>query len=275
MKKILSVESKIDSIQFPKKDKPFFLVLARDKKHVDAKIKELETLGLPYLIVCGEETDGSNIVYRKAIGKYDAINYGYQFVPKEFQIIVLNDVDTKICNFQNALKYFDSGDMDLVFAKVKVNEGPQKSFYVFLDAIRKKLPITASGELMLVKRKVLDSILPLKACKAEDSYILFKALKLNYKTVFCQECYVETERTKTVENEAVYKRKTVGGIYQALRYASPPPLVITFYLFLPICCPVLVILGKKGIFWIKGILHGLIDYVRGDRSGCWETNYMD
>ena len=49
--------------------KPFFLVLARDKKYVDAKIEELKSLGVPYLIVCGRSLNHPNVVYRKAKGK--------------------------------------------------------------------------------------------------------------------------------------------------------------------------------------------------------------
>ncbi|MDI6905796.1 MAG: hypothetical protein QMD13_10035 [Candidatus Bathyarchaeia archaeon] len=255
--------------------KPFFLVLARDEKYVDEKIEELKTLGVPYLIVCGRSLNHPNVLYRKPEGKYDAINFGARFVPEYTDVVALNDVDTKINNFQAALQHFKRKEVGLVFARVSVKEGPQRLFYVILDLIRRKLPITASGELMLIRHDVLRKILPIRPCKAEDSYMLFKVLELKYKSVFCEECYTETERTKTAEKEEIYKRKTVTGIYQALAYTQPPYLIRLFYVLLPIACPLLLVLGKKGYFWIKGILLGLIDYLRGDRTGVWQSNYME
>ena len=121
---------------------------------------------------------------------------------------------------------------------------------------------------------MLRKILPIRPCKAEDSYMLFKVLEFKHKAVFCEECYAETERTKTAEKEETYKRKTVAGIYQALVYTQPPYLVKLFYVLLPIACPLLLILGKKGYFWMKGILLGLLDYLRGDRTGVWQPTYM-
>jgi len=253
----------------------FFLVLARDRSGVEKKAEELDGLGFPYLIVCGDKLNHPNVVYRRPVGKYDAINFGHKLVPHNASIVVLNDVDTKINNLEVALEKFDSEEVALVFAKVVVKEGPQKNFYVFLDSIRKKLPVAASGELMLVRRDVLDKVLPIKPCKAEDSYILFKVLELKHKAVFCEECYVETERTETVEKEEIYKRKTVAGMYQALAYTNPPRSIKLFYIILPFICPLLLVSGKKGFFWMKGIFRGLIDYLRGDRTGVWETTYME
>lgn len=257
------------------KMKLFFLVLARDKRYVAEKIEELENLGVPYLIVCGEKLNHSNVVYRKPKGKYDAINFGYKFVPEYAQIVVLNDVDTKINNLNAAVEDFSSEEVAMVFARVAVKVGPQKSFYGFLDSIRRKLLIAASGELMLIRRDVLDKILPIQSCKAEDSYMLFKILELKHKAVFCEKCYVETERTKTAEKEEAYKRKTVAGVYQALAYTNPPPFIKLFYIFLPFICPLLLVSGKKGFFWMNGIFRGLTDYLRGDKTGVWETNYLD
>jgi len=255
--------------------KLFFLVLARDERHVNEKVKELKGLGMPYLVVSGKRLNHPNIVYRKPKGKYDAINFGARLVPRDVGIVALNDVDTKIRNIGAALKYFDSNDVALVFARVSVKEGPQRSFYVFLDFIRRRLPITASGELILIRRNVLERILPIPACKAEDSYILFKVMEFKQEVVFCQECYVETERTKSIEKEEIYKRKTVCGIYQALGYSHPSNFIRLFYLLLPLASPILLVLGKKGYYWMKGILLGLIDYLRGDRSGVWQTRYME
>jgi cellulose synthase/poly-beta-1,6-N-acetylglucosamine synthase-like glycosyltransferase len=252
----------------------FFLVLARDEKHVDEKIEELKSLGVPYLIVCGRNLNHPNVLYRKPEGKYDAINFGARFVPENADVVALNDVDTKINNFQATLQHFKRKEVALVFARVSVKEGPQRLFYVILDLIRRRLPITASGELMLIRHNVLKKILPIRPCKAEDSYILFKVLELKHKAVFCEECYVETERTKTAEKEEIYKRKTVTGIYQALAYTQPPYLIKLFYVLLPIACPLLLVLGKKGSFWMNGILLGLIDYLRGDRTGVWQPTYM-
>jgi hypothetical protein len=254
--------------------KLFFLVLARDAKHVDKKVEELKRLGVPYLIVCGERLNHPNVVYREPRGKFDAINFGVRFVPENADVVVLNDVDTKIHNFQAALQSFERKDAALVFARVCVKEGPQKLFYVFLDFLRRRVPIAASGELMLIRRNVLREILPIRSCKAEDSYILFRVLEFKHEAFFCEECYVETERTKTAEKEEVYKRKTVAGIYQALAYSRPPFVIKLFYVLLPIACPLLLALGKRGYFWTKGILLGLIDFLRGDRSGVWQTTYM-
>jgi len=251
-----------------------FVVLARDEKHVDEKIEELERLNVPYVIVCGQKLDRPNVVYREPRGKYDAINFGFRFIPRDIDVVVLNDVDTKIKNFSAALRCFNDRTVSLVFVRVLVREGPQNLFYGLLDGIRRRLLVAASGELMLIRHDVLKKVIPIKPCKAEDSYILFKVLESSAKAVFCEECHVETERTKTAEKEEVYKRKTVGGIYQALSYSRPPYSIRLFYALLPIACPLLLVFGKKGYFWTKGILLGLRDYLHGDRLGVWQPTYM-
>ena len=254
----------------------FFLVLARDEKYVTDKIRELNVLGMPYLIVCGgRNLEHPNIVYREPRGKYDAINFGFKFIPQDTDVVVLNDVDTTIRNFEAALQLLRFKAVDLVFVRVCVKEGPQKLFYNLLDRIRRRLMVAASGELMLVRYDVLRRIIPIKSCKAEDSYILFKVLESKYRAVFCDECYVETERTKSVEKEEIYKRKTVAGLYQALSYTKPPTSIWMFYLTLPFISPLLLVLGRKGYYWMKGILLGFLDYVRGDRSGFWQPTYME
>jgi cellulose synthase/poly-beta-1,6-N-acetylglucosamine synthase-like glycosyltransferase len=255
--------------------KTFFLVLARDQKHVNEKIEELKVLGVPYLIVCGQKLNHPNTVYREPMGKYDAINFGFRFVPEDTDVVILNDVDTKITNYESALRYFQSEDVALVFVRVYVKEGPQKFFYGILDGIRRRLLIAASGELMLIRYDLLKTIIPIKPCKAEDSYLLFKVLELKRKCIFSEECYVETERTKTAEKEEKYKRKTVCGIYQALSFTRTTFLIKVFYVALPFASPFLLVLGKKGYFWMKGILLGLKDFLQGDRSGVWQTTYMD
>ncbi len=255
--------------------KLFFLVLARDERHIDEKIEELKGLNVPYLIVCGSKVNHPDVIHREPRGKYDAINFGSRLLPSDVEIVALNDVDTKIHNINAALKQFDSERVALVFAKVSVREGPQGFFYIILDFFRRRLPITASGELMLVRRNMMERILPLKPCKAEDSYILFKVLELKREAVFCEECYAVTERTKSVEMEEAYKRKTVCGIYQALAFTKPPFLIRIFYILLPFSSPLLLIFGRKGYFWMRGILLGVNDYLRGDRSGTWQTTYME
>ena len=247
----------------------FFLVLAKDETYVYEKIEELQILKVPFMIICGRNLKHQKIVYRQPKGKYDAINFGLSLVPSDVDVVILNDVDTKIHNFSDALSQFISENDALLFAKVSVKEGPQRSFYPLLDAIRKKILITASGELVIIRRNVLDSIVPIPPCKAEDSYILFKVMELKQKVAFCEKCYVVTERTKTAEQEVPYKRRTVCGIYQALRYTSPSLLIKGFYAMLPILSPYLLVFGEKGYFWMKGILLGYADYLRGDREGTW------
>ena len=247
-----------------------FVVLARDAAVLEAKIDELTKLGYPFTVVCGEKVDREGVVYRKPRGKFDAINFGLTFVPPESDLVVFNDVDTKIHNFDKALDMIKRENVTLVFAKVDVESGPQLTFYSFLDALRKRVPIAASGELMLIKHDFLKSITPLRECKAEDSYILFKALEKGEKVGLCEECFVTTKRTQVAEQEEAYKRRTVGGIYQALSMSKPPALIRLFYTVLPVITPLLLIMGKKGYYWAKGILSGFVDYARGDTSGSWK-----
>jgi len=251
--------------------KLFFLVLARDEAYVDQKIKELRNLDVPFLVVCGSKSDLANVVYRKPMGKYDAINFGAGLVPEDIDVVALNDVDTKIYNVRGALGYFSSDNVGLVCAKVRIAKGPQWFFGPMIDFIRKKLPIAAAGDLMLVRHKVLRRILPVEPCKAEDSYILFRVLGLGQKAIFSRECQVETEKTESADEEQAYKRRTVCGIYQALARTDPPYYIKAFYTLLPIISPLLMILGRKGYFWMRGILLGLMDYLRGDISGVWQS----
>ena len=256
--------------------KVFFLVLARNRTHVDQKIVELTKLNVPYLIVCGEPLDHfSNVVYRAPKGKYDAINFGARIVlEKDVDVVALNDVDTKIENFNAALNLFRCENASLLFVKVRITVGPQKLFYALLDAIRKRILVIASGELMLMDRDTFRQVLPIKPCKTEDNYILFKVLELKRHAIFCEECYVETERTKTDKQEEIYKKKTVAGLYQALSYTRPPIYVRLFFTFLPFLSPLLLVSGKKGYYWVRGIFAGYLDYLRGDREGSWQPNYM-
>jgi hypothetical protein len=253
--------------------KIFALILARDKNNIEAKIREMKSLELPFKIICGEKVDNPHIIYRPPKGKFDAINYGRKFIPPETEIVLMNDVDAEIHNLSPAINYFNNPQVGLVFARVDVGTGPQLSFYKILDRIRRIIPITASGELIIIKKELLDEILPIKPCKAEDSLIMFKVLEKKQLVVFCEDTFVKTIRTQTPEQEEKYKRRTVGGLYQALAQSKPPAIIRTFYILLPLASPVLLVLGKKGYFWMRGILYGFIDYLRGDITGSWKETY--
>ena len=214
-----------------------------------------------------------NVVYRKPMGKYDAMNFGLNFVPSGTEFVAFNDVDTEIQNFDLAVKAILDQNVDLLFARVAVKFGPQASFYSFLDPLRRYFPVAASGELMLMRFDLLKRLMPLKKCKSEDSYLLFKTLEKGGKSSFCEKCYVKTSRTETISQEENYKRRTTGGIYQALSMTKPPPIVKLFFALLPFISPLLILTGKKGYYWSKGILLGYIDYIRGDKSGHWAPEY--
>ena len=109
----------------------FVIVPARDAENVEEKIEELENFGVSYVVVCGEKIDRPNVVYRSKSGKWDAINYGSSFIPKDTRVVALNDVDTKISNFEQAFEYIDE-QVGLVYCKVQVTKGPQVKFTRFL-----------------------------------------------------------------------------------------------------------------------------------------------
>jgi len=251
----------------------FFIVLARDAVSVSNKALELEKMGYPYVIVCGERVDRPNVVFRQPVGKFDAMNFGLNFVPDDVDVIAFNDVDTEVHNFDSAIRLLREGDFSLVFVRVGVRAGPQLLFYGLLDALRRWVPIAASGELMLLKRDFVRNILPLRECKSEDSYLLFKVLEQGGKIAFCEDCYVETVRTAEAKQEEGYKRRTTGGIYQALSMAKPPFLVRLFYTLLPYVSVLLLLTGKSGYYWSRGIILGYVDYIRGDTTGVWKPNY--
>jgi len=213
------------------------------------------------------------VVYRQPKGKYDAINFSIGLIPQNAKTVIMNDVDTKIHNLETALRRFVDEKADILFAAELVREGPQNLFFRLQNPIRRRIPLAASGELMLIRRSLLARILPIRPCKADDTYILFKALESGYKVIFSEECLAETERTKTAREEESYKRRTVAGIYQALSFTHPPLSTRLFFLLLPIASPLLLIGGEKGYYWMKGILLGLTDYLRGDRSGYWPRTY--
>jgi hypothetical protein len=122
--------------------KPFFIVPARDRKNVEEKIMELEGMRVSYVIVCGERLNHPNVIYREARGKWDAINFGSRFVPRDADVVVLNDVDTRIHNLEHAFSHLN-GEADVVYCKVSVPKGPQVKFYRIADPIRKRFHIFA------------------------------------------------------------------------------------------------------------------------------------
>jgi hypothetical protein len=239
---------------------PFFIVSARNREHLDAKIAELEKMNVPFLVVCGEKVDHPRVVYRENAGKWDAINYAVSFLPEDSNIVVLNDVDTEIHGFENAISDLDS-DADLVYCKVQVHSGPQVKFYQLLNPLRSRFHIAASGELMVMSKEVFKEVLPLPPILAEDSYILFKTLELGYQANFCTKAYVTTERTHGSQQEAAYKNRTTLGIYQALDHSKPPPIIRVFYLILPFLAPILSLAGKDGAAWMIGINRAFKDHI--------------
>jgi cellulose synthase/poly-beta-1,6-N-acetylglucosamine synthase-like glycosyltransferase len=254
--------------------KTFFIILARNAKYVAEKINELERLCVPYLVICGEKVNHPNVVYREPKGKYDALNLSKYLIPRNAEIVAFNDVDTRFGDFYPMLQYFKDSRVGIVFAPELVTAGPQTRFFTLFNPIRRVLPLAASGELMLIRQEILRKLLPMRACKAEDTYLMFKALELGYKVVFSEECPTWTERTKTGTEEEAYKRRTVVGIYQALSSTKPPAIVRFIYALLPFAGFLLVILGSNGYHWYRGILLGFLDYKRGDRSGMWKTAYQ-
>ncbi len=207
---------------------------------------------VPFLIVCGERVNHPSVIYREARGKWDAINFGAQFLPKGADVIALNDVDTRIHTLDHALHYLDT-KVSLVYCRVSVPHGPQVKFYKLLNPIRRRLHVAASGELMLMKREVFERVLPIPPCIAEDSYILFKALEFGYQAFFSSRTHVTTERTANSEDEEAYKARTTLGIYQALRYTRPSPLIRAFYALLPVIAPLLALASEDGRAWARGI----------------------
>ena len=243
------------------KDEKFFIVPARNLKNLDAKIAELQKMNAAFIIVCGEKFNHPNVKYQENRGKWAAINFASKFIPKETKVIILNDVDTEIHNFKQAYVCL-SKKFALVYCRVLISRGPQVKFYKILDPIRKHFNVAASGELMLIRKEIFDRLLPIPACMAEDSYIIFKALELGYKAHFCSDAYVTTERTVSAKQEEEYKYRTTLGIYQSLDTAKPPLLIRVFYLMLPSFAWLLSLLGEDGRAWSNGIIRGFKDHLK-------------
>ena len=222
---------------------------------VESKIRELESNGFQHIVVCGERMDRQGVAFRQPIGKWDAVNYGCGLVPSDVDVVAINDVDTTIHHLGAALAQVS--DFDVVYSAVKPVEGPQRSFYAFADPLRERFNFFASGELMLIRKHALDRLLPIPPCMAEDSYILFKAMELNFQVRFCRNTYVSTSRTSNAAEEVAYKERTTLGILQALDYARPSLAVRLFYLALPILAIPLMFMGMNGRAWGTGIFRAV------------------
>ena len=252
--------------------KLFFVVLARDRKYVFSKIKELEQLKVPYVIICGEKIKHPKVIYRPPKGKYDAINYAVRFIPSNTDIIVFNDVDTRILSYEPALKYFKDNKVAVVYTLEEVPEGPQSLFFKVFNPIRSRIPLASTGELLMIRRKILFRMIPLPPTKAEDTYIIFKSLEMGYKVIGCKEAKIITYRTKRPQEEERYKERTVTGILQSLQHTRPPLLIRAAYLILPFLTPIFIItLGIIGYYISKGIIKAYIKcYVYKDKGGYWK-----
>ena len=236
----------------------FFLVLARDRSNLSDKLDEFATLGISnFLVICGERVKHPKVQYRKTAGKWDAINFGYKLVPSSAKLILLNDADTKIHSLDKALRR--SREADLIYCKVMVAEGPQRGFYEILDRVRQRINVAASGELMLINRRTFERLLPIPPCTAEDTYLMFKTLQLGQRVEFCADTYVTTIRTRSPAEEQVYKARTTLGVYQALRFAKPPPTIRAFYRLLPLMAPLLAVGGSNGRAWAIGIEQAVMN----------------
>lgn len=244
-----------------------FLVLARDGRGVDAKREELVKLGFDYLIVCGEDLGGQNLVFREPRGKYDALNVGLSVLLPRTDIILINDVDTRILSIDAPLRLLENDAVSMVFCRVDVPSGPQRSFYRILDPIRSFLPIAASGELVIVRSSAVKEALPIPPTLAEDTWLLFKFRELGLRTVFCRSAGVMTQRTETLAEETEYKRRTVCGIYQSLAATHPGLPIVMFYGLLPYLAPTLILTGPRGLAWSRGIWLGLGDFLKGSTTG--------
>jgi len=239
------------------------LVFARDRRYLDSKILELTEIGAPFLIICGEPVDDPRVLYRSPAGKWDALNFGCGKVDNRFDVIIMNDVDTTIHNLDYALRLIEAG-ADIVYCKVCPKHGPQIRFYRLLDLLRRGgLHIAASGELMIVRKKVLERLLPIPPCLAEDTYLIFRALEFGYRVRFCEETFTSTERTENAEQEAKYKARTTLGIYQALLHSRPPLVIRAFYAGLPLLSLLLFLGGRDGRAWMAGIHAGLRSLLAG------------
>lgn len=246
---------------------PFLVILSRNGRGIKRKIDELEKLGYPYKIICGEKISHPGVVYREARGKWDAINYSEKFIPSESDTVVINDADTKIVNFEKVLSKIN--DNDLVYSGIEIPPSTQFGLRKFEDLLRNLINFAPNGDLMIFRRKLFNRILPLPPCVAEDSYMLFKAMELGSDIDFFYEDCIKTTKTSNLSQEKKYKERTTLGIYQALGYTHPPPHIKSFYMLLPLFASLLSIFGKKGRTFAKGIFEGYLSY----RLGCDKSKF--
>jgi len=216
-------------------------------------------LGLPFIVVCGDKFDYPNVVYRERKGKWDAINFGASYIPKSANLVILNDVDTKIYNLSHAIGHVTEGK-DMIYCYPRISGGPQVKFSKILNTLRNELNlhVASSGELMIIKKNVFKKLLPIPPCIAEDTYLLFRALEFGYRVHFCTKTYVTTKRTSDALQEEAYKKRTTLGIYQALQYTRPSALIRAFYFVLPILSLLLLVAGRNGRAWAKGIHQAIV-----------------
>jgi hypothetical protein len=244
----------------------FVLVMARDGLLVESKLEELRRYELPYLVVCGEkDLHAPGVIYREARGKWDAINFGYGFVPPDTDVVVLNDVDTQIHGLGEALSMIEKGGRDLVYCVVRPSSGSQPKFYALADPLRERLHLFASGELMLIRKGTLDRLMPIPPCMAEDSYLLFRAMQFDYQVALCRDTFVTTKRTSNSAEEAAYKERTTLGILQALDYSVPPPWIRLFYYSTPLLATMLALAGEDGRAWARGMIGGFRLHMEGSK----------
>jgi cellulose synthase/poly-beta-1,6-N-acetylglucosamine synthase-like glycosyltransferase len=247
-----------------------FLVLSKDNKPVVSKLEELELNGIrSVLVVCGERINLPNVVYREPNGKYDAVNFGASKLLDSCDVIVMNDVDTRISGLEYVLQHFSDPRVAMVFSRISVADGPQTTFYGLMDQLRRHFPVAANGELIAVRSDVLRRIIPLPPCLAEDTYIMFKVMEFGYKVVVEERSKVVTNRTKTKLEEEKYKRRTVLGIYQALSMSHPDARIRAFYWILPFVSLLLIAAGNKGLAWTKGIISGFALHLIRFKSFKW------
>jgi hypothetical protein len=239
------------------------VVPARDRQGVEAKIAELEALGLDFVIVCGDPMEGDHILYRPPAGKYDAVNAGLAHMLARAEIVVLNDVDTRIEDLGGPVEALGRTGADMVFCRVAVASGPQREFYRLLDLIRDYVPVASSGELVVVRASSLAEVLPIPPTLTDDTWLLFKFLERGRRVVFWKGLAVSTRRTETFEEEAAYKQRNVYGIYQALALTRPGVTITMFYALLPFLSPVLLLAGPGGRAWCSGIWRGIGEFLRG------------
>lgn len=254
----------------------FAIIVTRDLRALGDKLKSFDDLEIDYVIISGEPSRNPRVRYREPMGKFDALNYGFDLIPQNKSLVILNDSDTIVENIEKGFEWFSDPRVGLVHGSIQVTGGPQVLFYRILYGVMNLIgPVVANGEFMIIRKNVLKKIVPLPPCKAEDSLLAFRVLQAGLKVVRDNRITVITTRTKRASKEEDYKRINVCGLYQALSLSSPPIMIRVFYSVLPLFAPLLLIAGGTGRFWLRGIIEGFVDYLRGDKSGFWQPTYLE